>query len=172
MAEMTTTDQINRSLEPKRVDQFYVKFFKLEDNTANILGRQVRSVGRPSFSLREFDLPHKGKPRMEHGFLEFSETSVEFWDDDQSLTTKALYEQVYRQLGTGGYKRSESFQNARFELEVDIFDASGKQVENFRLLNCFINNISHSQQVYSNATEQNIITVSVKYDDVQYSFDF
>lgn len=170
MSVLTKTEQINRSLEPKRVDQFYVTFLDIPENVSNILGRQVKSIQRPALSLKQSELMHKGKPRHDHAFIEFAETSITFWDDDQSLVIRSIYEQLYRQLGNGDYSREESFHNARFRVKTKVFSASGDVVEEFTMMKCFIASVQHSENIYNDSEQTNEITIDVRYDDVQYEF--
>lgn len=167
----TKTHTINRSLTTKKVDQFYVEFLDMPDNISNILGRQITSIERPTITFREFEYSYKGAAIHDHGKLEFSAVSAVLLDDDKSLTIKAVYDQLYRQLGTGtNISPSEAFENARFLLRVKCFSGSGDLVESFDLLKCFITGVTHSEQVYSDSTTPNTITLSIRYDNVQYEY--
>jgi len=171
MAEQTITANINRSLESKKVDQFYVEFLHMPDNIANILGRQVASIERPTVTFNEFERPFKGARKHDHAKLEFAPINIELRDDDQSLTTKAIYQQIYRQLGTGDNSTpQDSFENAVFTIRVKAFSASGVVVEHFDLIKCFITGVTHSQQVYNASDQTNMITLSIRYDNVSYIF--
>lgn len=163
-----TQQEINRSLEPKRVDQFYVTFLELDDNHSNILGRQLKSIDRPNMTLQTSEQYNKGVPIYHHGRIEFNEISLIFIDDDSSLVNKIIYNQlVCNQMGKGN---TQGFTAARFSLKIKCFNAAGKIVEEWKLKNCFFMNISHSQQVYADAETPNEITAQIRYDDIEYNF--
>lgn len=164
-----TTAEINRSLEPKRIDQFYVKFLEMPDNDSNILGRQVTSIERPSLTLQQTEINHKGVPIYHHGNVLFNEISIVFIDDDCSLVNKVLYDQIVcRQMGRG--KGEKGFTEARFSIQIECYSANGTPIESYRLKQAFFTSISHSQQIYSDSQGMNEITVGVRYTDLEYNF--
>jgi hypothetical protein len=159
---MTTVAQHNRNLAPKKVNKFYVKFFGMEDNVSNVLGRQVTSLERPTITFNVSENRHKMVKRNDVSEIEFDPITIEFNDDLNSLTIKALYNQVTKQsLNTGDYL---------FEIKVEVYADDNNIVEHFVIKHCFIQSLSHSQHIYSNS-ENNTITATIGFGTVEYIFD-
>lgn len=162
---MTNITDINRPLLSKKIDNFYVSFYNLPNNISNILGRQVKSISRPALTINPQTITIKGIKQHKISTLDYSEISISFDDDDKSLVTKALYNQIYRQLG----KDVEGFEQSKFNIGVKAFDSENNVLEEFELKTCFITNITHSESIYS-SSENNVITITVKYNTVDYKF--
>jgi len=162
---MTDVKNINRSLESKKIDNFYVSFFGIPENEANMLGRQTSAFERPSPTFVPAEIRHKGVKQNAITVLEYSDISVIFKDDDYSLVMKALYTQIYRQVG----KLEPVVNDAKFGIGVKCFNAAGEVIEEFTLLNCYIVNITHSEQIYADSTG-NEITATIGFDTVDYKF--
>src|SRR4030066_245320 len=124
----------NRSLLNKTVDSFYVSFYGMNSNIANILGRQVRSLERPVINFNNYDIIHKGVKQHGNGTLFFETISIEFVDDENSLANFVLYDQIKRQTGVN----SPSFEDSKFQIGVKIYDSRDRVVEEFTLKGCFI----------------------------------
>ena len=165
MGVPTTTAEINRSLTPKTVDKFYVSFYMMPDNISNILGREVMSVSRPNITFNEFEVRNKGKKIVGNAFIEYQPIDVVFYDDMNSLITRAIYEQIKRQTGVS----TPSFSDARFEMKVKLYSPEDKIVEEFTIKDCHINSINHSEQVVNDSTN-NMITMSISFNDLDYAF--
>lgn len=165
MASSNSIKQKNRSLLTKTVNDFYVSFFKMPENESNILGRQIKSIERPNLTFQQYQIEYKGVKQYGNGRIDFAPISVTFEDDENSLATRALYYQLYRQSG----QKAPSFENSEFEMSVKAYNASQEVVEEFKLKNCFISTINHSENVYSDSTG-NIISISVVFDTVEYTF--
>lgn len=158
-----TINQINRNLIDKTVDTFYVSFYRMDNNAANILGRQVKSIERPNLTFTYTETRNKATQRFNGSRIEFAPISIVFADDSSSLTTKALYEQVYVQ------NHIVESDDLMFEIKVQAFDGQENAIETFTLRDCFIESISHSQQMVESTTN-NEITVSVRFSNVDYDF--
>lgn len=156
----TTTAETNKSLLSKRVDAFYTSFYGFPENVSNVMGSRVKSLERPNPTFTYFTVPHKGIKQTGSTTIEFTESTIEFEDDESGLVMRALYQQLYSQRGT-------QFNANRFEIGVKVMSAKEKVVEEFIMKRCYIVNISHSQGIYSDSTG-NVITVTLKYDDVEY----
>lgn len=154
--------QINRSLINKTVDNFYAKFFRMENNAANILGRQVKSIERPNFTFRFVEVYHKGRMQSQNGGpIEFQAISIDFADDENSMVTKAIYEQVMRQSTVTPVEETS------FEIKVECFNTQEQNIESFTLKECYIETVQHSQQIYEQSTD-NVITVGIRFNNVDY----
>ena len=165
---MSTIAQTNRSLSVKTVDKFYVSFFNLPENISNILGREAQSVERPTIAFDEMEIRRKGIRNVETARITYQPITINFTDDSHSLVTKALYEQVHRQAGTGEDK-SKLFEKSRFNFSVKVYSSDEKIVEEFNVIDCRITNISHSEQITTDSTD-NIISVTIAFNGLDYKF--
>lgn len=165
----TPSVQINRSLIDKVTNEFYVSFYQMDNNTANFLGRQVLSVERPTISFLISETHHKGKKHYHNERLDLAPITVMFSDDQNSLCTKAIYDQIYLHAGIKESVNDEVFDNSKFEMRVIVYNVSGENVEQFTLKGCFFSSVSHTEQVYSDTTK-NVISASIQYDDISYEF--
>jgi len=165
---MPQVSDINRALLPKKVDSFYVSFFGLPENTANILGRQVKSLERPTLTFPPAAMYNKGKRQQVVGNLEFADLSIVFEDDNNSLVIQALYYQLYRQAGR--LPGQPTGNDAKFEIGLKAYGAGDNAIiEEFTMKACWIANITHSENIYADSTA-NLITVTIAFDDVEYKF--
>lgn len=160
---MSTINQHNRNLSPKKVHKFYVKFFGMDENNSNLLGRQVKSIERPSLSFAFSENRHKMHVRNDVAEIEFETISIDFNDDINSLTTKALYEQIRKQ----SYEKVVDY---LFEIKVDVYSTDADIAESFTLKHCYIQNITHSQQIYADNETNNTITATIGFETVDYTF--
>lgn len=157
---MATQKEHNRNIAPKKINKFYVKFFGMEENISNILGRQVRSLERPTLTFSVAENRHKMHVRSDVSEIEFDPITIDFNDDLNSLANKALYTQIYKQS-------TQQAENYLFEVKVEVFSVDSDVAESFTLKNCFIQNIAHSQQIYTDSTN-NIITATIGFATVDY----
>ena len=162
---MSTKSQINRSLLNKTVKDFYVSFFNMPENEGNILGRQIMSMERPPLTFNIYEVAFKGKKQFGNGTIDFQQLTAVFKDDEKSLTTRAIYKQMYRQTGV----EKPSFDKSKFTIKVKAYDGGGDIVEEFNLINCFIVSVAHSEQLYADSTD-NTISVTFSYDTAEYKF--
>lgn len=161
------TAELNRSLQNKRVDSFYATFLRLpmDENLSNILGRQVVSIERPSFTFGAMETYLKGVKQTSNTKIEYDQTTVTFDDDEGSLVMRAIIEQIKRQNGVN----TPSFEQSRFDINVRCYNSLEEIVEEFTYLNCYISNISNSTAIYSESTD-NQITITLTYNDIDYQF--
>ena len=160
-----TVAETNRSLQVKTVEKFYVSFYQMPENISNILGREVMSISRPNLTFTEYEIRNKGIKQAGETVIDYTTVDIIFYDDMNSLVNHALYEQVLRQT----HQSTQVHTTSRFDVGVKIYAADGKVVEEFRLKNCYINSITHSEQIYADSTNNNI-TVSVTFNDLDYNF--
>lgn len=166
---MATKKQTNRILNSKRVNDFTVEFLRLEDNDGNILGRQVKSIDRPTLTFNTFETHHKKEMRTDTSKVVFSDAQIVFKDDEGNLVLNALYKQIYIQNGRAGPTFSHrSFEKAKFDVAVKTYNSHGEVVEKFTYKNCIITGITHTQGVYENTTSENEVTVTIKYDTIDF----
>lgn len=162
---MTTSAEINRSLNNKKIDSFYVSFFGMDYNDANILGRQVQSFERPVINFNITENRFKGLKYEQTTRIEYQALSIVFYDDDSSLVSRALIEQVKKQSRVNATETEPT----SFQIGVKCYNAEEKVVEQFELSHCYIQNITNSELIQTDGTV-NLITVTVSFNDVNYSF--
>lgn len=170
MTAPNTVADINRSLLEKSIADFYATFLNIENNRANILGRQVYSIERPTLSFNTFTTKFKQANMNNSTTIVFQPFNVVFRDDDQNITNSILTEQVYRQAGVVAPARAnKTFEKAKFDVAVAVYNSQKLAIENFTIKGCFITGITHSESIYSNSTP-NRITVTLQCDTVDYDF--
>lgn len=162
---MATTAEINRSLLNKKIHDFYVLFYQISENTSNILGRQVQSLERPNITFNETEIRYKGIKNPQYGRLEYNPISITFLDDTNSLVNNNLYHQIMRQTTV----LEPDFDTARFEINVKVYSGEEKIVENFTMKGCYITSINHSEQIYTDSTN-NLITATINFRELDYEF--
>lgn len=163
-----TLIETNRSLLSKTVDNFYVKFLGFTDNDSNILGRQVYSIERPSMVFNPIQIWYKGKPtNITSRKADPQEFAAVFKDDTESLAMKVIYDQLRRQTST----KSDPFGDNGyvFQVAIGIYSGNEEVVEKIVAKQCFISNVTHSEEVYSDSTE-NMITVTFTYNEADITF--
>ena len=161
---MGTTNQTNRSLLNKTVDSFYAKFYRLNENVINILGRQIKSIERPAMNFNVIERYNKGIKTYETGRIEFQPISISFSDDDKSLANNAIYTQLYKQA-----MKSYLGEDDTFDIEVNCYAGDDSIVENFTLKKCIIITVSHSENIYDASTD-NLINITVQCETVDFNF--
>lgn len=164
---------LNRSSSEKKQDKFYIKFFNLDSNVSNYLGRQVIRVNRPNISIDVINTGHRGSSFSDTGKLTFSNLVVTLSDDEESLTAMLLYAQLMRQkkkyVGEVDHiikseKHSESWY--KFGIQVELFNSRNEVTEGYIFRDCFITSINHSDGEYS-SDSNNQITIEISYDNIE-----
>jgi hypothetical protein len=178
MALTITQEQINRSLKTKQVDNFYVSFYNFPGNISNLLGRQVSQLERPSVTFRTFTTEYKGTTLINNAQFAPQPVTITFFDDDASLTTQLLYEQIFRQTGkttpdlqeknfNSAQLMTRTFDKSKFTIGVKVYGSEDKLVEQYAMLGCFIVGITHSQHIMK-STDYNMVTCSISFDDLEF----
>ena len=158
-----TTAQFNRNLSSKKVDNFYVSFLDFPENYENILGREVKSIDRPTISFNNSEIAHKGVMSYKNTRIVFDAISVTFFDDSRGLINNLIYRQILRQSMNGE-------NNHRFNVRIEVYSEEDKLVEFYELKGCFFKSVSHSQQIYDSSTN-NEITVDIQYETITFDND-
>ena len=156
--------ELVRPLADKQVNHFYCTFLKIDENSANVLGRQIKQVGRPSFTFADPGYRHKGVRLTEPGRIDFDDVTAIFMDDSESLVTKALYKQLYKQS-----RALPTQKLPLFDMKVDVLTIDDRVVESFTLIDCWVIGVSHSEQIYAESRD-NEITVRLRYRTAEYDF--
>ena len=158
---------VNFTDKNKRNDSILVTFFGLPENMANILGRQVKSVTRPTFEVQTYDTRFRGNTYKDKENITMTPISVAFYDDENSITTNILYMQLFRQLN----KYPDKFgiegkdRNYRFDMKVELFNAEREVTDAFIVKSCFIQSINHSDPDMADSADTEIV-VMIEFDNV------
>lgn len=156
---------ITRPLANKKIDSFYVSFFGMENNESNILGRQVQSIERPSLTFNVLEVRNKGIKYENTSRIEYQAITITFLDDNASLVQRSLIEQVKKQTHVNATQTLDP----AFQIGVKCYSVEGKVVEEFELQRCYIQNITNSEFIMTDGTN-NIISVTITFNKVDYNF--
>ena len=160
---------VNRSLVPKKIDNFYVKFF-LPENVSNLLGRAVKSITRPTVTWETSNTFHRGQQYVDKGKPRFNPIMVTLTDDESGLASMIIYAHLMRQQNILAdlYGRENVIDREyRFDIKVETYDSRDRVTESYILKNCFFSEIEHSQPVVQ-GSENNEIMVQVSYDNIDF----
>lgn len=164
-----STKLANRSLVPKKVDNFYCKFF-LPDNISNLLGRAVKSITRPTISIDTSNIYHRGMRYVEKSQPLFNPVSVTLQDDESGLVSLVVYAHIMRQenLLADLYGRDGPLDREyRFDVKVETFDSRDRVTEAYVLKRCMISEVEHTQPIIQ-GEENNEITIQLSYDNIDF----
>jgi len=168
MKPMTFEERLlNMNEKNRRVDNFYVTFYGIPENIANILGRQVKSITRPTINYEVENTRHRGNTYKDKQKLTFEPVTLAVYDDENSVTSTFVYVQLFRQQGkyTDKFGQMGLDRNYRFDIKVEVFNSSNQAVEGYYLRDCFVQNVDHSDPVIASADECEII-LSIEYDNL------
>lgn len=161
---------VNRNDQTKKSDRFYVSFFAINQNVGNYLGAQVKTISRPAIDIDRITHERRGAQFNDTGHQRFQPISVTFSDDEESLTAMLLYAQVMRQKKKYRGELDHVFvgdgETYKFGVKIELYNSRGDVTEGYILRDCFVSEITHSQQIYEGAGA-NEITVSITYDNIE-----
>ena len=158
---------INMNEKSRRVDNFYVTFYGLPENIANILGRQVKSITRPSVTYNTDTNRFRGATYKNLQNPTFDPVTVVFYDDENSVVGTVLYMQIFRQQNkyTDKFGELGIDRDYRFDVKIEQYNASNHLTETYILKDCFVQSIDHSDPNIVDQQESEII-ISLEYDNV------
>jgi hypothetical protein len=170
---MSTIEERFLSLnnKTKRADNFIVEFLGMPENVSNILGRQVKSIVRPTISFMPAETRFRGMKYMDKGNVEFDPTQISMWDDEGGITSTLLYAQVFRQLNkfrdiNGQFPdENPKERDYRFNIRVRLYDSLDNVVEEYVLKRCFITEISHIDPEMTDDSETTL-NITVAFDNI------
>ena len=164
-------EDINRNNKNRKADQFYVTFFKLPENVSNLFGRQTKSIGRPSLQFQTSNINRRYNQYTDMHQVRFDPVNIVMFDDENGITSQALYIQLFRQMNRGEDvfgRWPELDRDYRFDIRVELFNASGERTEGYVLKNCFFSEISHTEVNTTDEDTDNEINLTVTYDNIEY----
>lgn len=157
----------------KRNDNFTVNFLRLPENMSNILGRQVRSIDRPSINFDPIEKHNRGGKFIDQGKVEFQPVNIEFWDDENAITNTLLYVQIFRQMNQWKdinnilpeQRTDPEDREYRFDIKVQFYNSLEEKTESFIMHDCLISEISHPTMDITDETEVRI-NVSISFNNL------
>lgn len=157
----------------KKGDNFQVNFLKLPENFSNVLGRQVKTIDRPIIVFDQMDMNRRRNQYVDAGRVNFQPISIEFFDDENAITSMLLYYQVFRQLNkapdlnniTEETRRDPMERDYKFDIQIRYFNSLAEEVEAYILHNCIITQISHGMSDVTGDMPMSI-NLEVAYDNV------
>ncbi len=158
---------LNMNEKSRRVDNFYVTFYGLPENIANILGRQVKSITRPSINYNTDTNRYRGNTYKNLQNLTFDPVTLVFYDDENSIVGNIMYLQLFRQQN----KYSDKFgelgieRDYRFDVKIEQYNARDQLTESYVIKDCFLQAIDHSDPNMTDQQESEII-VTLEYDNL------
>lgn len=157
----------NMNEKNRRNDAFYVTFLGIPENISNILGRQVKSLTRPTFEFMITDKRYRGEVYKDRENLNYTPMSVTFYDDENSIVSAFLNMQVFRQLNkqTDKFGRWGVDRDYRFDIQIQLFNSSKQCTEEFIVRRCFIQSLNHSDPDISDDSDCEI-TVMFEFDNI------
>jgi len=163
---------INRANQNRKSDNFYVQFFKMQELAGNFLGKQVKSISRPTVTFQNEDIKTRRTNITSHGRVSYSTVDCIFQDDEEGLTSMFLYAQVFAQANAGLDRIGEingddMDRHYRFDVMVSLYNSRDAMTEGYVLRDCIIESITHSEAMMEDG-QPNTITVTLNYNDVDF----
>jgi hypothetical protein len=156
----------------RRTDNFVIEFLGFPENVSNVLGRQTKSIARPSISFNPSETRFRGSKYMDKGAVEFQPVNISFHDDENSVTSSLLYAQIFRQLDKfkdiNGLFPGQNYKERdfRFGIRVKLYNSMEEIVEEYTLKNCFITEINHDDPELPDDSES-ILNITVAFDNIE-----
>lgn len=160
-----------RNNNNRRVDNFYVQFFKMPESANNYLGKQVKSVSRPGVGFDMNEIASRRGVRQDRYRVRYEPVSVVFYDDEEGLTSMFLYSQIMAQAKAdfdGGAIQEPGQRNYKFDIKVELYNAKDEVTEGYLLRDCLISELTHSEVMYDSSSETNLITATIVVTDVDF----
>ena len=171
MDNISQAERINRNNKNRKADQFYVTFLKLPENVSNLFGKQTKSIGRPSLTFETSNINRRHNQYTDMNQVRFDPVNVIMFDDENGLTSQALYIQLFRQMNRGEDvfgRWPDLDRDYRFDVKVELFNSRAEMVEGYVLKNCFFSEISHGDVNTTDEDTETEINLSLTYDNIEY----
>lgn len=147
MTQFARQSIINLNNRSKQSDSYYVSFFRLPENISNVLGKHLKTITRPNISFEVATTTKRGHQYKDKQQVRFSDISLVFDDDENSIVNMVLYAQMLRQLN----KHSDIFgvdnpnpkdRNYKFDIKIELYNSDKKPTEGYVFKDCFISEIN------------------------------
>lgn len=168
---LTPAETINRNNNNRRVDQFYVSFYKLPENVSNLLGRQTKSIDRPSIRFETSNLHRRHNQYTDMHQPRFSPITITMFDDENGLVNQYIYIQLFRQMNRGEDvfgRWPDLDRDYRFDVKMEMINSVGKVVEGYILRDCFFSSVDHDRLMTTDEESETEITLEITYDNIDF----
>lgn len=157
----------NMNEKNRRSDELLVTFFNLPENMGNILGRQVKSVTKPTIEMQTVDLRHRGATYKDKQNVTATPVNISFYDDENSVTETILFMQFFRQQNKlpDRFGISDMGRDYRFDIKIETFNSVGEITSGMVLRRCFIQTIDPSDPNMA-SDEETEINIMVEFDNI------
>ena len=168
-----TVKEINRNNKNRRADQFYVIFYGIPENISNLFGKQIKSIDRPSINFGTADISRRSNRYTDMQEVRFDTINAVMYEDEDGLTSEALFTQIYRQINRGrdifGRWQKEDDQKFRFDIGINLYNSNEEITESYILNNCFISTIEFDQLDVSDDEKETEIRLGISFNNINYS---
>lgn len=153
------------------LDNFYVSFLRLPENTSNILGASLQRMTRPRIEFEPIRTRVRGHTYLDKGDIKFGEVTMIFLDDEESVTSTLLNLQAMRQLNRHtdifGDQRHPDWRDYMFDCKCELFNSFEKVTETYILRGCLILGIEYTENTYTDDQSNSEITVTLGMNDIE-----
>lgn len=155
----------------KRNDNFDLVFLNIPENFGNLLNKQIKSFERPIITYESTYTNFKGGTYRDKGKYQSTPFTIEFYDDENGVTSALLYMQLMRQNNRFRdiMSRPEGSDDLnrfyKFSIEVRFYTSTGEEAEALLIEDCFITEITHSQSDRTDDGESTI-TLRIEHDNL------
>ena len=158
-------------LMPKLQFRFRVNFinFGVDASGGLNLTKQVVDVTRPQIQFNEITLPVYNSTLYLAGRYQWNPITVTIRDDASGTVSKAIGQQVQKQLDFVEQSSAATGQDYKFQTNIEVLDggngANAPQVlETWELYGCFVQQANYQNLAYS-ANEAATIQLNIRYDN-------
>ncbi len=156
---MSEASELNRNLESRQSDKFYVNFLELEANYSNFLAAHLVSIDRPIINFEATEMFEKGRKSSYQTILRFDPIGLIFKDDVGGLVWNLLHSLA---------KKQNDHTSEPFELKIETLDNEHKVVDSYKLLRCNIQTLGKTPLSYSDSSES-LIDCTIVFENLCFS---
>lgn len=157
-------------LMPKLQYRFRVLFYNFGiNNQTQEMTRQVIDVTRPNVSFQKISLPVYNSTIYMPGKHTWQSMTVNLRDDSSGLVSKAVGEQLQKQLDFYEQASAASASDFKYQMAIDILDgANGRDtpvvLERWELYGCYLEAVNYNTLNYG-TSEDVKIALTVQFDN-------
>lgn len=156
-------------LMPKLQYRFRVLFYNFGLTDAQELTRQVVDLSRPSVSFAKITLPVYNSTVYMAGKYTWATMSVNIRDDASGFVSKAVGEQLQKQLDFYEQASAASASDYKFTMGIDMLDGANGQndpvvLERWELYGCYLESVNYNNINYG-TSEDVKIALTIQFDN-------
>jgi len=156
-------------LMPKLQYRFRVLFFNFGLNDSQELTRQVVDCSRPNVSFAKITLPVYNSTIFMAGKHTWQPMNINIRDDAQGNVTRAIGEQLQKQLDFIEQASAASASDYKFTTYLDILDGGNGAnqpivLERWELYGCYVESVNYNNVNYG-TSEDVKIAMTIQYDN-------